>query len=1067
MTNTLDGMYDLKDANINISVGDGRKMTTLKIGKWKGVAIDSEGRKSNLILTNVSYVPQLMVNLFSLTAAMEKGLSVTGTKEGIEIRKETWLMRFDRKIGTPRGHVFATSMIPSENYEQAQANLNINYEQAHAVLGHPGQNILLATAERMNWNLSRRDAKECKECLQGKAQRMQVNKTTNNHATKPGERLMIDISTVKTQNSKKIGRYWLLIVDEATNMKWSYFLKSKEGQVSVIIGLIKRLNNDGKTVKFIRCDNAGENVALQNRIEEEGINVSFEYTARQTPQQNGKVERAFATLYGRMRAMMIGANWSEEMKRMHWTEAAATATKLDNILNEKGKESPHRQFYKEDPLYEKYLRTFGEKGIVTLNPGGSIKAKLEDRGTECIFVGYAANHAGNVYRMINPKTNKVLMTRDVRWLNKVNERINCNETENKCEIFLEHDQIITPEAQNTEDPVPQEQNIDENNTGEVNHNRQRLLRELKGLQSFNRPGRLEIQGENAELCFFVPSYTRNENDTPVSFQDAWYHKLPHIREKWREAIRLEYKQMIKNGVWRKDAINDIPNNRKGIGTKWVFKEKKNGIFRARLVAKGYDQIAGIDFQYNFAPVTSEVTLRILLVIWIVQDYFAEVADVQTAFLHGDLEEELFIKIPSGYKEFLEEQGDIVNGKFLKLEKSTYGLVQAARSWWKKFTSVLKDKLGFEQFENDSCLLKKESKAGKVYLIVYVDDCFVVGDKMAVREALSGIEKHFSITRSEHIEDFIGCHIERDGNKILLSQPDLINKLISKFGAKIEKLKQYETPAPAGTHVIRCTDDEATLDDSEQNEFRSGVGSLLYLLKHSRPELSNSVRELSKVMDRANKAHQKALLRVIKFVSETRDRHLVLSPISENFSWELKAYSDSDFAGDTESRKSVSGFIIYLCGVAISWRSKGQKSVSLSSTEAEYMAISEVTMEILYIVGILKFLGIPLQYPIEVKVDNIGAVYLSKNATTGNRTKHIDTRYHFVREYIEDGIVKVIFVRSEENDADIFTKNLNQETFKRHCDSIGLEDLNEPMTPKMGNRKGVEIGGLVFPTCVSD
>jgi hypothetical protein len=313
-------------------------------------------------------------------------------------------------------------------------------------------------------------------------------------------------------------------------------------------------------------------------------------------------------------------------------------------------------------------------------------------------------------------------------------------------------------------------------------------------------------------------------------------------------------------------------------------------------------------------------------------------------------------------------------------------------------------------------LKRIDDTGRVFLIVYVDDCFVIGDKPAVKAALNGIQEHFSITRSENIGDFIGCRIERDGKRILLSQPDLITKMLSNFQDKINGLKYYDTPAATGTHLIRCEDDEAVLDEDEQKKFRSGVGSLLYLLKHSRPELSNSVRELSKVMDRANKAHQKALYRVIKFVAQTKERRLVLSPHVDELTWELKAYSDSDFAGDTETRKSVSGFVIYLCGAAISWRSKGQKSVSLSSTEAEYMAISEVAMEILYIVGILKFLGVPLKYPIEVKVDNIGAVYLSKNATTGNRTKHIDTRYHFVREYVEDGVVKVIFVRSENNDA---------------------------------------------------
>ena len=288
-------------------------------------------------------------------------------------------------------------------------------------------------------------------------------------------------------------------------------------------------------------------------------------------------------------------------------------------------------------------------------------------------------------------------------------------------------------------------------------------------------------------------------------------------------------------------------------------------------------------------------------------------------------------------------------------------------------------------------------------------------------------------------------------------------MIHIFKEKIEGLKQYETPAPTGSHIIRCIEEEEGLSEEEQKEFRSGVGSLLYLLKHSRPELSNSVRELSKVMDRANKAHQKALYRVIRFVEQTKDRRLVLEPNVEELTWELKGYSDSDFAGDTETRRSVSGFVIYLCGAVIAWRSKGQKSVSLSSTEAEYMAISEVATEILYVAGILKFLGIRLQYPIIVNVDNIGAVYLSKNATTGNRTKHIDTRYHFVREYIEDGILKVVFVRSENNHADIFTKNLSTESFTKHCDALGLKEFQEAPTPKMRNRKGVEMGGMVFPT----
>lgn len=274
---------------------------------------------------------------------------------------------------------------------------------------------------------------------------------------------MIDISTIKSSNSKRLGRFWLLVVDEATNMKWSYFLKSKDGQVSVMMGLLKTLQSNGKQVKYIRCDNAGENIALKNRIDDDGLNIEFEFTARETPQQNGKVERAFATLYGRMRAMMLNAKWSQDMKQKHWIEAASTATKLDNMMNEKGSECPYQKFYGKNPLYENHLRTFGEKGIVTLHPGKTIKAKLDDRGIECIFVGYATNHAGNVYRMLNPRTNKVLITRDVRWLKTASstlEKGSSTQPEGTEPIYLDTNEDIGPI--NIQNEIVEEEDIHPN-----------------------------------------------------------------------------------------------------------------------------------------------------------------------------------------------------------------------------------------------------------------------------------------------------------------------------------------------------------------------------------------------------------------------------------------------------------------------------------------------------------------------------------------------------------------------------------------------------------------------------
>ena len=1055
MCNDLSAMINLKETNQSISIGDGTKITATKIGTVRGEFTKANGDKTLILLTNVSYVPDLLVNLFSLTSAMEKDFTIIGSKQGIEIKKGKSSMLFHEKFGTAKGHIFGTTISPvSALALVSNTKIQKTFEEAHQVLGHPEKKLIQGTSNRLGWKLMGEDMTACEECLIAKARRTNLPKTAKNPSKTPGERIMIDISSVRNKENIKSGRFWLLVVDEATNMKWSFFLHTKKQQTPVLLGFIKTLKELGRPVKFIRCDNAGENETLKKQLDLQGSSIRFEYTARQTPQQNGKVERAFASLYGRMRAMMLGAGLDESSKMKLWMEAAATATKLDNILSVAGESSPYKNFYGEDPKYQDHLRIFGEIGIVTKNPGSSIKAKLDDRGEKCLFLGYAANHAPNVYRMWNLKTEKVMITRDVKWSGKFLESttmttsIETPEDDDEDEEEIENTQIPQPP---TDDPPLQMAPV----VAPV-----RISRELRALQPFNLPGRLELEGQDNHFCFFVPDSIDNPAKDPTTFDEAWNH--PDSKEKhfWREAIRLEFRQMIKNKVWRKEGVENLPPNRKGIGTKWVFKKKKNGVYRARLVVKGYDQVAGIDFQYNFAPVTSEVTLRILLILWIVENYFGEVADVQTAFLHGDLEEEIFIRIPSGYQEFLAEQGESIQEKFLQLTKSTYGLVQAARSWWQKFTSVLKKELNFEQHASDSCLLKRVNEHGKVFLIIYVDDCFVVGDKKAVKQALDDVQTVFNITRSENIEDFIGCHIQRVGDKVMLSQPDLIKKMLEKFEEKIENLKKYDTPATASSHVKRCLEEENGLNDEDQQEFRSGVGSLLYLLKHSRPDLSNSVRELSKVMDRANKAHEKMLHRVIRFVEQTKNRCLVLAPMKKNLTWDLKGYCDSDFAGDSDTRKSVSGFVIYLCGAAIAWRSKGQKSVTLSSTEAEYVAISEVATEILYIAGILKFLNIPLEYPITVNVDNIGAIYLTKNATTGSRTKHVDTRYHFVRDYVEDGIIKVQFVRSEENHADIFTKNLNSALFEKHSDSVGMEDMDtESTTPKMRNRKGVENMGV--------
>ena len=197
--------------------------------------------------------------------------------------------------------------------------------------------------------------------------------------------------------------------------------------------------------------------------------------------------------------------------------------------------------------------------------------------------------------------------------------------------------------------------------------------------------------------------------------------------------------------------------------------------------------------------------------------------------------------------------------------------------------------------------------------------------------------------------------------------------------------------------------------------------LLYLVKHSHPDFGNATRDLSKVMDRAMEAHYKELLRVIKFTLDDKHRVLGMTPKKDMKLWTLKGISDSEFSGDKDTRISVGGYIVYLMGIPIAWRSKAQCGVTLRSTEAEYMAMSKIVKEIRFIIQVFNSIELKVNLPVEIHVDNVGEIFLATNNKLRNSTKHIDMRCHFIREYIENGQVVICFIRSEENDSDILKR----------------------------------------------
>ena len=319
---------------------------------------------------------------------------------------------------------------------------------------------------------------------------------------------------------------------------------------------------------------------------------------------------------------------------------------------------------------------------------------------------------------------------------------------------------------------------------------------------------------------------------PSNFDEAYNNPDEKLREKWRNSLRKELRKMINQGVYRKRRRRDIPTGRKCVKCKWVFEIKRNGIFRSQLVACGYSQVPGIDFTESYAPVINDITWRILIIIKMIFGYNAKIVDVETAFLYGNLDEQIFMDCPPGMEH--EEH------KCLELNKSIYGLVQAARQYYLKFTQVLRN-IGFIGGNADPCLFKRQDKNGTVFIAIWVDDSLLIGDDSAIEATIKDLRNAgFNLKIEGSLDDYLSCEISMNENntKGWIHQPHLLKKLELKFGRDVEKLQDYTTPGTPGISTLR--DAELTVSKEEHKYYRSGVGMLLYLVKHTRPDIANAV-----------------------------------------------------------------------------------------------------------------------------------------------------------------------------------------------------------------------------------
>ncbi|KAK3032613.1 hypothetical protein RJ639_036573 [Escallonia herrerae] len=511
-------------------------------------------------------------------------------------------------------------------------------------------------------------------------------------------------------------------------------------------------------------------------------------------------------------------------------------------------------------------------------------------------------------------------------------------------------------------------------------------------------------------------------DEPKYFSQAVKHAH------WKDAMAKEISALEANNTW---TLMPLPSGKRAIDSKWVYKVKfhPDGTverYKARLVAKGYTQIEGLDFHETFAQVAKLVTVRCLLAIASIKKWELHQLDVNNAFLHGDLEEEVYMKIPQGFS----KQGE---NRVCRLQKSLYGLRQASRNWYHKFTQSLLV-VGFIQSQSDHSLFTFARKGSFLAVLIYVDDVIVTGTDSAKISWL----KHYLDTKF-HIKDlgklkyFLGIEVARSSDGIVLSQRKYVLDILTECG--LTGCKPSSSPM-AEQHQLDLNSGELC-DDPGQ--YRRLIGRLLYLTI-TRPDISYVVHILSQFMHKPRRPHYDAAIRVLRYLKNSPGQGILLS---SNSSLSLRAYCDADWAGCPTTRKSTTGYIVFLGSSPISWRSKKQSIVSRSTAETEYRAMATTASEIIWLLQLLSDLGVSHQNPVSLFCDNQAALHIVANPVFHERTKHIEIDCHFVRHHTQSKALLPRPISSQYQLADIFTKALGQERFHILLGKLGISNIHAP------------------------
>ena len=873
----------------------------------------------------------------------------------------------------------------------------------------------------------------CEHCILTKTVRV-INRISPEHAIEPLQRIHTDFWGPYSTPTLNGATYILTFTCDYTRKSWVYLCNKRSLLHTLFLQYKATVElESGYKIKLIRCDNAPEYRALGDYLQKD-YGIQFEYTTPYTPEQNGVAERLNRSLITVARAMLLDAS----LPIRFWGDAVITASYLRNRTPiGPGGITPEEAYSGKVP-YIGHLRAYG--CLVYAYIPSENREKLEPTARRCILIGYMPT--SRQYKLFSPELNRIIVAtapkiieeKRLQWdwkeelpgvnitpynpmePDEVPVNIGTQSTENEAQSpenetqepgTTENQGTEGTENQATQPPIitediePENQESGDESTIVVDIPEPTVRRRHRAYQAI-------------EIIPIPQSYTEAIND---SVYGAY----------WKDAIQVELTKLQSLNTW---TYSTLPPGKKAIGCKWVFtiKYTPTGLvdrYKARLVAQGYSQVPGDDFLETFSPTIRLESLRLLLAIGAYENLEIRQIDVVNAYPRSKLHTTVYVKPPQAL--------NCPEGTVLEVNRALYGLKQSGREWYIEVSTKLRE-LGFEPCYSEPSVFINLNTG--IIIGVYVDDMILLGPELQYIEAvIKQISGFWEIKNLGDIGTILGIRVRRNRQErsLKIDQSSYIQELLERY--KLGDAKPIKLPISDRNALIPGIENEIQAD---QAEYQSAIGSLIWIAKGTRFDIAYVVSQLSQYCNNPTIKHWNAIQRVLRYLGGTTNYSIEYIDRGPNGA-KLQGYSDADYAGDLVDRRSVTGHIFLLNSGAITWNSTKQRSISTSTTESEYIALSEASKQAQWLRALLRelqrtqYLSKSLSVPIYS--DNQACITLSKDPISHKRTKHIDIRYHYIRELVTYGKVTVDYLPTEEMVADILTKPLPFSAFQRCLQGI--------------------------------